>query len=90
MGLTNVLGWGNNLAALKAKVKWRSVTGAAAATNIAVPDIATKDTIVVCYNATDKAYTAAQPVPTSAGNVQFPAGSATMATKTLVIGFIPG
>jgi hypothetical protein len=74
MGLQNLPAWGVPLS----RLKFKTVTGAAAATNIAIAGIKMTDHPVAAINLTDNADVAELFKVTSAGNIQFP----TVSTST--------
>lgn len=69
-------------------LKFKTVTGAAAVTNIAIAGITTKATIVAAVNLTDLADVSELPAVTSAGNIRFP--TANTSSKQLLIVYYAG
>lgn len=67
-------------------LKFKTVAGAAAITNIAVAGIKMTDDILAAINLTDNADVAEKPAVTSAGNIQFP--TVTTATKQVLIVYV--
>lgn len=79
MGIQNLPSWGSQIL----RLRFKTVAGAASATNIAIAGIKMTDVIMAAINLTDNADVSELPAVTSAGNIQFP--TQTTATKQVLI-----
>jgi hypothetical protein len=87
-GLSNVPGWfAEYNSVLKKRMKFASLAGAAANTNIAVAGAAVKDTPVLAFNVTDGVPATSLPKVTSAGQMQF---TYITTGKTIIVGYYVG